>query len=176
MLNSPVNPTGTAFDSATLGAICDAVVAENARRSPEEPPLYLLYDQVYWMLTFGGLRHVVPQALRPAMAPYTILVDGLSKAFAATGIRVGWICAPPQLAGMLNAFLGHVGAWSPRPMQIASAEMVADTAAVDQGTKYRGRKRVLVVGGPNAFDQILYRQRNKQTGGNFRSCLGTGTV
>ena len=44
VLNSPVNPTGTAFDAATLGAICDAVVAENARRSPEEPPLYLLYD------------------------------------------------------------------------------------------------------------------------------------
>ena len=55
VLNSPVNPTGTAFDAATLGAICDAVVAENARRSPDEPPLYLLYDQVYWMLTFGGL-------------------------------------------------------------------------------------------------------------------------
>jgi aspartate aminotransferase len=129
-LNSPLNPSGTSFDAATLEAICDAVLEENARRSPGEPPLYLLYDQVYWMLTFGGVRHVVPQVLRPAMAPYTILVDGISKAFAATGLRVGWICAPPQLAGTLNAFLGHVGAWSPRPMQIATAEMLADVAAV----------------------------------------------
>jgi aspartate aminotransferase len=129
-LNSPLNPSGTSFDAATLEAICDAVLEENARRSAGGPPLYLLYDQVYWMLTFGSVRHVVPQVLRPAMAPYTILVDGISKAFAATGLRVGWICAPPQLAGTLNAFLGHVGAWSPRPMQIATAEMLADVAAV----------------------------------------------
>jgi aspartate aminotransferase len=139
-LNSPLNPSGTSFDAATLEAICDAVLEENARRSPEEPPLYLLYDQVYWMLTFGGLRHVVPQVLRPEIAPYTILVDGISKAFAATGLRVGWICAPAQLANMLNAFLGHVGAWSPRPMQIAAAEMLADVVAVDEArcTMQRG--------------------------------------
>ena len=94
VLNSPVNPTGTAFDAATLGAICDAVLEENGRRSADELPLYLLYDQVYWMLTFGGLSHVVPSVLRPEVAPYTILVDGISKVFAATGLRVGWVCPP----------------------------------------------------------------------------------
>jgi aspartate aminotransferase len=130
VLGSPVNPTGTAFDAATLGAICDAVVAENARRPPEEPPLYLLYDQVYWMLTFGGLAHVVPQVLRPEVAPYTILVDGISKVFAATGLRVGWVCPPASLSALFSAFLGHVGAWAPRPAQVATAEMLADTEAV----------------------------------------------
>jgi aspartate aminotransferase len=129
-LNSPVNPTGTAFDAATLGTICDAVLEENGRRSAEEPPLYLLYDQVYWMLTFGGVSHVVPQALRPEIAPYTILVDGISKVFAATGLRVGWVCPPEQLTAQFGAFLGHVGAWAPRPMQVATAEMLADTEAV----------------------------------------------
>jgi aspartate aminotransferase len=130
VLNSPVNPSGTAFDAATLGAICDAVLEENARRAPGEPPLYLLYDQVYWMLTFGGLEHVMPQVLRPEIAPYTILVDGISKSFAATGLRVGWICAPAALASPLDAFLGHVGAWAPRPMQVATAQMLADPEAV----------------------------------------------
>jgi aspartate aminotransferase len=130
VLNSPLNPSGTAFDSATLGAICDAILEENTRRSPEEPPLYLLYDQVYWTLTFGGLSHVVPQALRPEMAPYTILVDGISKAFAATGLRVGWVCAPPHLATRFSAFLGHVGAWAPRPAQVGVAAMLADAEAV----------------------------------------------
>ena len=135
VLNSPLNPTGTAFDAATLGAICDAVVAENARRSPDEPPLYLLYDQVYWMLTFHGLEHVVPQVLRPEVAPYTILVDGISKVFAATGLRVGWVCAPTNLSGQLNAFLGHVGAWAPRPGQVATAEMLADVKAVAEARR-----------------------------------------
>ncbi len=130
VLNSPVNPTGTAFDSATLEAICDALLEENARRSAEEPPLYLLYDQVYWMLTFGGISHVVPQVLRPEMAPYTILVDGVSKVFAATGLRVGWVCPPAHLAGQFDAFLSHVGACAPRPEQVATAEMLADTQAV----------------------------------------------
>jgi aspartate aminotransferase len=130
VLNSPVNPTGTAFDAATLGAICDAVLEENGRRSIDEPPLYLLYDQVYWMLTFGGLAHVVPSVLRPEVAPYTILVDGISKVFAATGLRVGWVCAPEPLAAQFGAYLGHVGAWAPRPMQVAAAEMLGDTQAV----------------------------------------------
>jgi len=130
VLNSPVNPTGTAFDATTLGAICDAVLEENARRPPGEPPLYLLYDQVYWMLTFGGLAHVVPSVLRPEIAPFTILVDGISKVFAATGLRVGWVCPPQQLAARFSAFLGHVGAWAPRPAQVGTAEMLADTEAV----------------------------------------------
>lgn len=135
VLNSPLNPSGTAFDAATLAAICDAILEENARRGPDEGPLYLVYDQVYWMLTFGGLQHVVPQVLRPEMAPYTILIDGISKSFASTGLRVGWICAPAPLAGQLSAFLGHVGAWAPRPEQVATAEMLADTAAVDEARR-----------------------------------------
>jgi len=145
VLNSPLNPTGTAFDSATLGAICDAVLEENARRSPEEPPLYLLYDQVYWMLTFGGLAHVVPSKLRPEVAPYTILVDGISKVFAATGLRLGWVCAPEHLSAQFSAFLGHVGAWAPRPVQVATAGMLADTEAVASArrTMQLGLKRRL---------------------------------
>src|SRR5215213_10038870 len=42
-LNSPLNPTGTAFDADTLGAICDLVLEENARRGPSERPLYVMY-------------------------------------------------------------------------------------------------------------------------------------
>ncbi|MDQ6829615.1 MAG: aminotransferase class I/II-fold pyridoxal phosphate-dependent enzyme, partial [Gemmatimonadota bacterium] len=52
VLNSPLNPTGTAFTEELLGEICDLVLEENARRS-DDRPLFLLYDQVYWMLTFG---------------------------------------------------------------------------------------------------------------------------
>ncbi len=130
VLNSPGNPTGTAFNATALRAICDAVLEENARRSSTDLPLYLLYDQVYWMLTFGGVSHVVPTVLRPEMAPYTILVDGISKVFAATGLRVGWVCPPAHLADQFNAFLGHVGAWAPRPAQVGTAEMLADVEAV----------------------------------------------
>ena len=123
-LNSPLNPTGTAFDAETLGAICDLVLEENARRGAGERPLYIMYDQVYWMLTFGDTRHVNPVSLRPEMAPYTIFVDGISKAFAATGVRVGWVVGPKDLTDSMNNFLGHVGAWAPRAEQVATAKLI----------------------------------------------------
>ena len=80
-----------------------------------------MYDQVYWMLTFGDTRHVDPMSLRPEMAPYTIFVDGISKAFAATGVRVGWVVGPPDVIDSMNDILGHVGAWAPRAEQVATA-------------------------------------------------------
>jgi aspartate aminotransferase len=123
-LNSPLNPTGTAFTPETLSEICDLVLEENARRRAGERPLYVLYDQVYWMLTFGDTRHVDPVSLRPEMAPYTIYVDGVSKAFAATGVRVGWVVGPQDIIDSMNNFLGHVGTWAPRPEQVATAKLL----------------------------------------------------
>ncbi len=129
-LNSPLNPAGTAFDADTLSAIGDLVLHENRRRSPAERPLYLMYDQVYWMLTFGRTKHVDPVSLRPEMEPYTIYVDGVSKAFAATGIRVGWVAGPEDIVQRMSNLLGHVGAWSPRAEQIATAQFLGADDAV----------------------------------------------
>jgi aspartate aminotransferase len=90
-----------------------------------------MYDQVYWMLRFGGVPHVTPQGVRPAMAPYTVLIDGISKALSATGLRVGWVAAPADLAPRMSDFLGHVGAWAPRAEQVATAEFLAARDEVD---------------------------------------------
>lgn len=139
-LCSPLNPTGTAFTAEQLGDICDLVVEENARRGPGTRPLFLMYDQVYWTLTFGATRHVHPIGVRPEVAPYTIYVDGVSKALAATGVRVGWIVAPPDIAGPMSGLLGHVGAWAPKAEQSAVAAFLADDAAM------RGYRTAIVAG------------------------------
>jgi len=131
-LCSPLNPTGTAFTKSALEGICDLVLEENAKRSASERPLFLMYDQVYWMLTFGGTQHYNPVSLRPEMAKYTIFVDGISKAFASTGLRVGWAVAPPDIAAPMSNILGHVGAWAPRPEQIATAHLLANHKVVDE--------------------------------------------
>lgn len=123
-LNSPLNPCGTAFTAESLGAICDLVLEENARRGKAERPLYLMYDQVYWQLTFGDTVHVDPVNLRPEMARYTILIDGISKAFAATGVRVGWVLGPTDVMEGMNNFLSHVGTWAPRAEQVATAALL----------------------------------------------------
>lgn len=129
-LNSPLNPTGTAFTAESLGAICDLVLEENARRGAAEGPLYVMYDHVYWQLTFGGVEHVNPVSLRPEMAPYTILVDGISKAFAATGMRVGWVIGPPPAIKVMENVLTHVGTWAPRAEQVATASLLGQPEVI----------------------------------------------
>jgi len=131
VLTSPCNPTGTMFGEEQLADICDLVLAENARRDAGERPLYVLYDQVYWMLTFGGVEHVTPALLRPEIAPVTVAIDGISKALAATGLRVGWSVAPPEITSAMSDFLGHVGAWAPRAEQVATARVLSDDAVLD---------------------------------------------
>lgn len=131
-LCSPLNPTGTMFSAGELGSICDLVLAENAKRKAGEKPLYVLYDQIYSLLTFGKHEHVDPVSLRPAMRPYTIYIDGASKGFASTGVRVGWGFGPAELMEKMRAIISHVGAWAPTPEQNAMAAFLKDTEKVDQ--------------------------------------------
>lgn len=131
-LCSPLNPTGTTFKKETLTEICDLIIAENKRRGPAEKPLYLLYDQIYWALTFGEVKHYDPVSLRPEMRPYTIFVDGISKSLAATGVRVGWAMGPKRVIDKMKSILSHVGAWAPKAEQVASARYLNDLAQYDK--------------------------------------------
>lgn len=130
-LCSPLNPTGTTFNAETLGEICDLILEENTRRGPDKKPVYLMYDQIYWMLTYGNTQHVNPVALRPEMRNYTIFIDGLSKAFAATGVRVGWSFGPKKIIDKMKSVLGHIGAWAPKAEQVAVAEFMGNQTAMD---------------------------------------------
>jgi aspartate aminotransferase len=131
-LCTPLNPAGTVLAPEEVRRIAEAVVAENRRRAGAgEKPLYLLYDQVYWMLTFGSARHETPVHAVPEASRYTVFVDGISKAFAATGVRVGWCVGPKAVIGAMRDILGHVGAWAPRAEQVATAELLRDPGAMD---------------------------------------------
>ena len=129
-LCSPSNPTGTAIDPAALAEIARAIVRENERRAAAgERPVFLLYDQVYWATAFGSTAAASPTALVPEVAPWTVLVDAISKSLAATGLRVGWAVGDPAVIASMSDLLGHVGAWAPKPEQVATAEFLADAAA-----------------------------------------------
>jgi aspartate aminotransferase len=134
LINSPLNPTGTVLDPAVLQKISELVVEENRRRAraggDAGKALWLCYDQVYWQLVFGDAKHVTPPEVCADVAPYTIILDAASKSFAATGLRVGWAVMPPAARQRMADILGHVGAWAPRPEQVAMAALLADDAAV----------------------------------------------
>lgn len=131
-LCSPQNPTGTTFRKEELEAICDLVLEENKRRGINDKKLYVLYDQMYWHLTYDGITHVDPVSLRPEMKPYTLYIDAISKVFAATGVRVGWSTGPAHLIGKMKSILGHVGAWAPMAEQKATAKFLLEKSAIEK--------------------------------------------
>jgi len=130
-LCSPLNPTGTMFSKKDLEEICDLVIAENKTRKAGEKPLYLLYDQIYSQLTFGVHKHYDPVSLRPELKDYTIFIDGASKCFAATGVRVGWGFGPAKVINNMKAIVGHMGAWSPKAEQVAMAKFLTNDTYVN---------------------------------------------
>jgi aspartate aminotransferase len=66
------------------------------------------------------------------MARYTIYVDGISKSFAATGLRVGWGIGPSMVMQQMSDLLTHVGAWAPRPEQVATTALLGNDAEIDK--------------------------------------------
>ena len=87
MLNFPTNPTGAAMDPEELEKIAAVCIKHN---------LVVLTDEIYCELTYEGRPHHSIATL-PGMRERTVLLHGLSKAFAMTGWRIGFACAPSEL-------------------------------------------------------------------------------
>jgi aminotransferase len=110
-LGYPCNPTGAVLPAATLRALADI-----ARRHD----LIVVSDEIYDRLVYGDHRHEAFSAL-PGMKERTVLMGGFSKAYAMTGWRVGYVCAPRDLLeGIVKV----------HQYQIMSAPTTAQDAAV----------------------------------------------
>lgn len=131
-LCSPGNPTGTAIEPDQFQRILEAVVEENARRTAKGGlrPLFVLFDQIYNGIRVKGAKHRYALALVPESAPYVITMDGISKAFAGTGLRVGWMLGPPAIARKMGELLAHVGCWAPHAEQVGVAGWLRDEAGI----------------------------------------------
>ena len=154
-LCSPLNPTGTVFNKEHLEEICDLVIEINNKRAEGQKPLYVMYDQIYWVLTYGNTKHYDPVSLRPEMKDYTIYVDGISKSFASTGVRVGWAFGPNRIIDRMKNILNHVGAWSPKAEQLATANFLSNTPAVDKYlTDFKEQLSLRLTGIYDVFTQL----------------------
>lgn len=143
-LCSPQNPTGTMFTKIGLRDICMLILEENAKRKAEDKkPVYLMYDQIYWLLTSSGLEHYDPVGLFPEMKEYTIYVDGVSKSLSATGIRVGWGMGPKFVIDKMKAILTHVGAWAPKAEQVAVAKYLQLQETVTKDIEKQNNRIIL---------------------------------
>jgi aspartate aminotransferase len=128
---SPGNPTGTVMSEQQLGDILRAVVEENVKReSAGRRPIFILHDQMYGALVSKGQKHTFPAAVVPECARYLISADGVSKAYAGTGLRLGWMLVAPAVGARIRDLLSHAGAWAPRAEQSAVAAFLRDPHAI----------------------------------------------
>ena len=107
------------------------MLEENAKRGGSKKPVYLLLDQIYWMLTYGEYEHFNPVSIDPEMRKYTLFVDGLSKTFCATGLRTGWGFGPAGLINKMKSIIAHIGAFAPTPEQEGVTDYLQREADVD---------------------------------------------
>ena len=98
VLCSPSNPTGAVYNEATLRAIADLAVQHD---------LWLLSDDIYRCLCYDGARFVEPATFGPEVRKRTIVVDGVSKAYAMTGWRIGFALAPSEVIAAMAILQGQ---------------------------------------------------------------------
>jgi aspartate aminotransferase len=114
-----------------LADILHAVVAENREREANgRRPLFVLHDQMYGALVSKGQKHAYPAAVVPESARYVISADGVSKAYAGTGLRLGWMLIPPAIGARVRDLLSHAGAWAPKAEQVGVAGFLNDPEAI----------------------------------------------
>lgn len=130
-LCSPQNPTGTVLSKQQLQDICNLVVSENNRRGENKKPLYVMFDQVYWLMAFEDEVFTHASSVNDEIHNYAIFIDGMSKAFAGTGIRVGWATGPSEVIAKMRSFVAHIGAWAPKAEQVATGKYLANLDKVD---------------------------------------------
>lgn len=88
IINSPCNPTGAAYDRKTLEAIATIAVRHN---------ILMISDEIYEKVIYDGVKHVSIAALGPDVAARTVVINGVSKAYAMTGWRIGYAAGPKDL-------------------------------------------------------------------------------
>ncbi|HHS50867.1 MAG TPA: pyridoxal phosphate-dependent aminotransferase [candidate division Zixibacteria bacterium] len=99
LLNSPSNPTGAVYSEAEIRALADVLA--------KYPEIWILSDEIYSRLVFDGKPHVSIAAVSPELAERTIVVNGVSKAFAMTGWRIGWAAGPAELIARAGKIQSH---------------------------------------------------------------------
>jgi aspartate aminotransferase len=138
MLNTPSNPTGAVYSAEQLRALADVLLSH--------PHVRILTDEIYDAIYFGPdkLRSLV--SVEPGLADRTVVVNGVSKAYAMTGWRIGYAVGPAGLIAAVNKLQGQVSTCPSSISQAAAAAALeGDQSPVhDMVEAYRGRRDLTV--------------------------------
>ena len=98
VFNSPSNPTGAVYTEEEIRAIGKVV---------EEAGIYVLSDEIYSKLIYDGVKHFSIAQVSEKLKEKTVIVNGVSKTYAMTGWRIGWLAAPKDVAKAIDSFQSH---------------------------------------------------------------------
>ena len=115
VINTPNNPTGKVFSREELDVIARLCQTWGA---------VVFTDEIYEHITYDGHRHVPPGSV-PGLEDRTVTISALSKTYAVTGWRVGWIVAPDALTGGIRSVHDFLTVAAPAPLQEAGAVALA---------------------------------------------------
>jgi aspartate aminotransferase len=140
MLNSPCNPTGAMYDRAELEAILSLA---------DERGWWVISDEIYRRITYGSVSASVMELV--GARDRLILVDGVAKAYAMTGWRIGWTVAPRQVARAMGALQSHTTSNAAAVSQHAALAAITNREAAEPaiahmvGELHRRRDAALAV-------------------------------
>ena len=114
ILNSPSNPTGAAYSRDEMKALTDVLM--------RHPHVWVLTDDMYEHLVYGDFKFTTPVQVEPRLKPRTLTMNGVSKAYAMTGWRIGYAAGPAELIKAMDMVQGQQTSGACTISQWASVE------------------------------------------------------
>ena len=136
-LNSPSNPTGMVYSREELKTIADFCVKHG---------IYVMADEIYEKLVYDGAEHVSIASFGPEIKDLTIVVNGMSKAYAMTGWRIGYTASATELAKAMSSLQSHATSGPNSIAQKASVEALkGPQETIDMMVSEFSRRRLRMV-------------------------------
>ena len=137
MLNNPCNPSGKVYGKEELDIIADAAVRNN---------IFIISDDIYEKFVYGEAQHVSVAAFSEEVKARTITVNGVSKAYAMTGWRIGYAAGPQPIINAMKKIQGQITTNPASMSQYAATEaLLGPQDDVDQmKAQYQKRRDVIV--------------------------------
>jgi aspartate aminotransferase len=138
VLNSPSNPTGAAYTADELKALCDVLL--------KHPHVYIMSDDMYEHLVYDGFKFATPAQVEPKLYDRTLTMNGVSKAYAMTGWRVGYAAGPLPIIKAINMIQSQSVTHTSSISQAASVEALNGTQDFipKNAEMFKGRRDLVV--------------------------------
>ncbi len=137
IFNSPCNPTGAVYTEEEVRALASVC---------EEAGIYVISDEIYEKLVYGEKKPFSFAACSPYMKAHTVTVNGVSKTYAMTGWRIGYLAAPPAIARAIDSFQSHTTSNPNTIAQYAALKALSSSeAAVEEMVARFARRRLAMI-------------------------------